>query len=489
MGNSNKLMLNKGILTSGNGNRRVVLDFESCLIYQYQDPANVLAYYASGKGWVIRQRPSYHAGGWGRGGSGDAEGHYQISNAQSLLNAINARSFELNSQAFLTPKEMRELNQAIAKQNALAKLQNALAKRLGQRNVETEQVSKVKRFEYKQLNKGQSTKGMDPIKTAKAYENAVLVFTDRKGSALKIDSYNISKDLVTQDFTQVNWTDSGGRETTTGKRVVAFRDSAGQVFINSEVLELTTFEKNFMGSQSMVQAKIRDIAKFSIPFNVLASANLTLSETKVLEQGPESTHQIRTNQYRSETVERHFTGALLLENAGRKFLMDIDRNEIQHQIFNAFFVEVTKDVTSIAGAYESMKPQSVRDAELAGTTVKRQGEWFFIKTDKTVTVPESRVKRWEPSADELAKNPQYVIQKAVAHGKGRPNNLWMPVGFEGLEGLVCGTVTHQGREHKDLDLGSRKVEGNQNDSMVTYDLWTLVPNTTVGNFTITGDID
>lgn len=253
--------------------------------------------------------------------------------------------------------------------------------------------------------------------------------------------------------------------------------------MNSQVLSISKFEDNFMGKQSLIQKSVREIAKYSIPFNVLASAGLKLEETRVLENGSEQDFELR-----NET--RHFTGALLLENAGRKFFMDIDRIEIKNKLFNVFFVEVDSAVKSIAEAYESMKPQSVRDAEAAGIEVKRQGEWFFIATEHTVRVQTLNVFSgdWYVQRANVAPT-QYVNKANVSHGKGRPNSLFRPFGFGELDTLVCGTVSHSGREHADLDLGQDEETSSGNGDFTTFRLWKLVPNTTVSNFTIEGEVD
>jgi len=85
---TNKLMLKDRVLTRGGGNQRVVLDYDSGLIYQYQNPENVISAYVAGKGWVTKQAPYYRSGSWGRQGQGDKEGHSTVSNANDLLSAI-----------------------------------------------------------------------------------------------------------------------------------------------------------------------------------------------------------------------------------------------------------------------------------------------------------------------------------------------------------------------------------------------------------------
>jgi hypothetical protein len=470
---SNKLLLNHGVITSGAGRERVVLCYDSGLVYQYQDPSNVLAMYQSGLGWIVLDAPSYRSGGWGRPSTGDFSGSKLIENTHSVLRSIGAKRYKVNSKTWMTRLEITRLNREIKKSNDLVKRQNEIAKKLNRE--ETHDFSEIESIkitpldgrygEKEKLENG--LKGLDAIKTAKGYESAIKVFLEQKGKTTKIDTYTVSKNEVHQ-----------------GDKIVAFRDAQGVVFMNSEVLSTTNFEREFMGNQSIIQSMIREIAKYSIPFNVLKAGDLKLEETKVLEQGPESTHEIKVNRYDSKLVTRHFTGALLLENNGRKFLMDIDREEIKHKLFNAFFVEVDKSVTSIEGAYESMKPESVKQAERDGKKVKRQGEWFFVETGKELKILSSDILQWDRD------NQQKIVKRFnVSHGKGRPNSLYKPVGFGDLDKLVCGTVSHSGREHADLDLGTEEITSSGNGDYTTFQLWELVPNSTIANFTVEGDID
>ena len=462
----NKIMLKDGVVSRGGGCRRVIMDYEAGLIYPYQEPDRIIGIYAAGRGWVFPMKPHYSPGGWGRHSTDDADGYryHTIQNAEDLVRAIGGKRLRMYSQDFLTPKELRKLNRAIAQNNRLVDASNKLALKMGR---EPNDSAKLESITVKPINDWRdicdasklTPKGTDPIRTASRYASAVTVFLNGKGKAQAVDGYRITPNVITQ-----------------GRTVVAFR-AQGKVYMNSQLLELTAFEREFMGGQSVIQSEVRKVATYAIPFNVLASAGLKLSETRVLEQGPESDHTLK------DGSDRHFTGALLLENAGRKFLMDIDREEIKHGIFNAFFVEVTRNVRSIAEAYESMKPQEVRDAEAKGIEVRRQGEWFFIATGKTLTVPEDDVLYWRRN-DENDGRTQYVLRSHVAHGKGRPNTLLKPVGFGELDQYVCGTVTHSGREHRDLELGEKSI-GNR----IQYALWKLVPNTTISNFTIQGDVD
>jgi hypothetical protein len=295
--------------------------------------------------------------------------------------------------------------------------------------------------------------------------------------------------------------------------------------MNSQVIQLSPLESKFLNGRSVIQTRVRDISSYNIPFNVLESANLSLDDTEVLEQGPEGTFEIKGPKGKME--ERHFTGALLLANNGRKFLMDIDREEINHKIFNVFFVEVSSHVTSISEAYDSMVPEEVKELKKQGVEVIRQGEFFYIRTGEKLKISEDSLLSWEPRDSEALErefqkhNGTMVIRYgSISHGKGRPNNcMIIRSKNEFLNGLIAGSVTHSGREHREVDLGinynmirvneetkeetRKQVSRSQYDKRHNYqsglqnfdiesielDLWRVVPNTTVSNFTIKGDVD
>ena len=475
-----KVLKKERVLTSGTGSERVVLCFDSGLVYQYDDPSNVLAVYDKGR-WITPDRPYYSRGGWGSGSSGDKHGNYIVSNTREVLRSIEAKVISVNLPSLMDLGDYASLLKKTAK---VKKLKQA-AKKLGIDEAEMTQFEKhglkVSSVDSNKSNP-HGRKGIDPFKTLDLYENSVETFLKGKGKAVKIDRYSIAPNLVKFD-----------------SRVLALRDSSGKVVLNSEAFQVSEFERTYMGSQSIIQKKIREVSNYSIPFNVLESAGLDLKDTKVLEAGPESDHSING-------VDRHFTGALLLENSGRKFLMDLDRIEIGHGIFNVFFSEVDSRAESIESAYDYMKPESVKEAELKGIEVKRQGEWFFIKTGKTLEVVGSEVETWLREEDR--KGFKGIARFEISHGKGRPNTLYKPMGFGELDSLVCGIVSHTGREHKDLHLGVyvqdpeagpgeafRKISNTetylrfQDAHKINLDLWEVVPNNTVGNFTIKGDVD
>ncbi|MGL4335366.1 MAG: hypothetical protein ACRCST_00625 [Turicibacter sp.] len=228
---------------------------------------------------------------------------------------------------------------------------------------------------------------------------------------------------------------------------------------------------------SKVQTKLGQHC-LMVPFTVFEESGLDIRTLKVVDKGPEETIKVNVDnpdfdfdKPKSKTnpknlVEtRHFTGAALMSIENKTYLFDMDRNEIKHKIFNPFMVEIPKQVETIEQAYQALKPIQVVEAEAKGLKVLRQGEFFFIpvkgefESDKTVN-------NW---GDDNGK----VVDKRMElqAGNNRPN--YATKGIEKL-GLVSGTVSHSGREHKDLKL---------------VGWYKAVPNTSQNSFTLTGDID
>lgn len=236
------------------------------------------------------------------------------------------------------------------------------------------------------------------------------------------------------------------------------------------------------------------------------------------------------SQHDEESTE-HFTGSCLFEAKGQMFLFDIDRREIEHKVFNPFIVKLPHAVQTIKEAYDSLMPQAVKEAIAGGKQVQRQGEWFFIPADllpvsETNTATLAAIKaprlmdyglpltgKWleepdrplyahtyagMPCAFAVEHNPAHAEAitryntdrdawvKATAElaqsnphrgtlqaGSNRGNSVEQTV-TRGGQVYVRGTVSHQGRQHKDLTLNRWHI---------------AIPNTGITSWQVTGEID
>lgn len=255
-------------------------------------------------------------------------------------------------------------------------------------------------------------------------------------------------------------------------------DLNGNKIGNSSILPFLGARKAFgeWSFNRQVHSSQTKLSQFitMIPFSVFDEAQLDIRTLTIIQKSNEETFKIKTENPKYEKYSnkkqkepeflienRHFTGACLFKVNERIFLFDVDREEIKHKIFNAFLVEIPKNVTTIKDAYESLKPKEVLESEKLGLEVIRQGEWFFIPVNGD----------YDP---DMEKNFQGKLTKKsleLKAGDNSPNHASECV--ESL-GLIRGEVTHSGREHRTVILKT---------------WYKPVPNTAIKSFTLTGNID
>jgi hypothetical protein len=264
-----------------------------------------------------------------------------------------------------------------------------------------------------------------------------------------------------------------------GQNIIALRISRKNevLFIgNSSILPLIG-RNSAWGRESLnsgvseVQTRLSRYIQM-IPFSVFVDAGLDLTKIEILDKGEEKT-VIRTEErYNSKTMENekidvevHFTGASLFKVENRTFLFDLDQRELKYKIFNAFLVELNVDVLNIQNAYESLKPNEVKEAEKQGLEVLRQGEWFFIPVQGEFNAVPSIGRRLDGKGFEALE---------LRAGNNRPNYVEKYCLLPDKTHVVTGLVTHSGREHKELNLKG---------------WYKAIPNTSIQSFTLRGDID
>lgn len=370
----------------------------------------------------------------------------------------------------------------------------------------------------------------DDKKLNEALDNFLLETPKRKrwGNFKIVGGKETPRELIYQTVSNDSYSQS--KETLTD--VIATTLPSGKVLGNASILPLIGRQvsygnENLNRSVTKIQTLMEGRKEFdSIPFSVFQEAKLNLTTyTELDSTGEENvTRKVQNPKWSSwkkdETVPEfieetvHFMGARLfsvesntdLGDKKIKFLFDIDRKEIDNQIFNPFLVQVPENgtpITSIDQAYDCLMPNEVKDAIANGEHVKRQGEWFFIPTktnplSKIAGLTEEQRKEyalamaikkqsnWDTTLSEMLgeeltekyKNIGYIPEVGVKRmelraGKNRPNHAEKGLNSDGIS-YVKGKVSHSGREHADIVL----------------DGWHIaLPNTAIDSFTITGDID
>lgn len=309
-----------------------------------------------------------------------------------------------------------------------------------------------------------------------ALQNAIEHLKQNKTGVFKLDARRLL--AVTPNAVLLRSTDDRSRaENNFEQQILAVRAN-GAIVGNSDRIR----DKESKDIVNDIQRPLSDMIPM-IPFGVMQQAGLKLSQYKEIERGTEETVYVeqKKNWMSKDEFEkvkhhkdahfekhndtptasgtgtwktpRHFTGARLFSIGTECFLMDIDRQEIVYGIFNPFLVKLLTPCTTIQEAYERLKPQDVKDAELQGLDVKRQGEWFMIPT------PIAPMATPDRGALRAGDNRPNWVEEYVIH-----NNM----------SLVRGKIEHSGREHKTIKLAGWHI---------------AIPNTSITSWQLNGDID
>lgn len=242
-------------------------------------------------------------------------------------------------------------------------------------------------------------------------------------------------------------------------------------------LSLYTFKEVARGSEETLMRKVERLMT-QVAYDKL-DQKLVISCEELTEKSAfyraDSSMKFNVEYYEKQ----HFTGPRLFQCSSNDkkevstYLLDVDRNELPHGLINPFLVKLSDStVTSVQEAYESLKPSEVIQAEEKELKVLRQGEWFFIET----TVDASFLnKTLEKQAEERKKANRWSDGKRgeLRAGRNRPNTVQFFVEINGSY-FIKGTVSHTGREHKDIDLKG---------------WYQALPNTATESWTISGNID
>lgn len=131
--------------------------------------------------------------------------------------------------------------------------------------------------------------------------------------------------------------------------------------------------------ETEMQQEMRARNFVMLPMSDFASADF--STFKTLDTSPGLNVTVKEGYNRSETTSKYFPGARLFTLENTHYLYDIDRRETRYGHYNVFLTKLPSDAGTIDAAYETLKPQVVKDAEAKGLNVKRQGRMFFIPSE------------------------------------------------------------------------------------------------------------
>lgn len=118
-----------------------------------------------------------------------------------------------------------------------------------------------------------------------------------------------------------------------------------------------------------------------IPFSGLRGANIVPEDIKILHWTSDTWVTVEYINAKGEqaTKEVHHLGEVVLKHKRSYYLSGFDRNDGTRSYYLCKLPIATDNVEI---AIESLKPQEVKEAIAQGKSVKRQGDLFFIPTDK-----------------------------------------------------------------------------------------------------------
>jgi len=179
---------------------------------------------------------------------------------------------------------------------------------------------------------------------------------------------------------------------------------------------------------------------------------------------------IPTNRFdkNGERIYEHVLGGSLFEYEGRRFLSGMDESGVRNGLF--FLTElVDNEVETVADAFESLKPEQVKQAEAEGKKVLRQGEWFFVEVGDLDTGLKVEVQK------------QYVLKGRRAD---REDHHVVTEGIE-IDGrqFVRGVVKHSRGEHRMLKLYEPGVKRKDRPWFEAFE------NVQVNSWSASGNVD
>ena len=281
--------------------------------------------------------------------------------------------------------------------------------------------------------------------------------------------------------------------------------------------------------QEPEQQWLEEAGAIPIPFTLFKETNTDIrdfswvvkpiAETVVIK---EDRWDDRAQGMRLQDIPRHFSGACIFNIGKDTYLFDIDRQELEHNIFNPFLTKLPHHVVSVKEAYDRLIPDEVRDAQKKGIVVKRQGEFFFIKHSEEcpVTVEftdeEKQILRFPPSRfgfdltevirmyndedhepypdDEYVATPKMSeFQEAALRYqcvRDKKNDIIVKKGTLGKSTTGSHTVEKYVKEGGVTYVsGTVKQDRRQHGDLMLEGWYRVAPNTGVLSWTITGEID
>lgn len=385
-----------------------------------------------------------------------------------------------------------------------------------------------------------------------AFANNKLQSTDRHGFWSMVNYGGIDTLEFKTDRIDLNryWDSDNHTYVTTKKPVqdkpekIAVRLPSGDILVNANTLQFAVrysyghATNNQWRNEGMTdqQRELRDrYGAVPIPFTLFDETGLDPSDFRWIVKPVPETVIIKTGKIIQnadhpdgipETRSRHFTGGCIFAIGDQYYLFDVDRQELDHNIFNAFITALKAPAITMQEAYDQLMPDEVKAAIAAGKDVKRQGEFFFIKygdehpVKADLTPEEKQILMYKPTRfgfglsdtpgyGDGEKFPDYQVRDMPVHQQEK-----LPAYHEAVKKYrdvldkVTGLTANRGSLGKSAS-GSHSVEKyikdpvsgivyvsgkvsqsrREHHEIILEGWYTVSPNTAVISWTITGNID
>lgn len=227
-----------------------------------------------------------------------------------------------------------------------------------------------------------------------------------------------------------------------------------------------TYSPSTSTHQSYIRHVVPEDRQIIIPFSALNQAvgsinnynKIKVIESIVSENIP---YEYKNSKGELKIGYHHTLGGSVFKFEDRYFISGIDPTGVNNLYF---LTELVRPVDSFEDAIEALKPEIVRNAEQNEIEVKRQGEWFFIKTDKQC---DANIDIGKNCALPGRNNDtgHHIVSDLI-----QMDNHW----------LVRGIVKHDRKEHRQLKLY---------DDAKKKSWWIAIHNEQIQSWSAGGNVD
>jgi hypothetical protein len=320
------------------------------------------------------------------------------------------------------------------------------------------------------------------------------------------------------------------------EEILAYRFPDGSCICNANQLRSagrgTIYAKTDREGENEIQKILQHYGAVPLPFTLFTESKLDVrdfmwvckptAETVTVKRKKEVYEGNKTKTV-IEEIERHFVGAAIFKVENEIFFFDVDRQELEHGIFNAFITKIPSTAKTPKDAYALLMPEEVKDAINMNVEVKRQGEFFFVKVSDQcpsatpLSKTELNILKYVPSrlgfleyneiteGDTIYPHRQFGESELTTPGRIKFNEELkkysdvlnkLRAKFPSRSGVLgkSTSASHNVQRYLEQDgniYASGKISQSRREhaDLILEGWYKVIPNTGVFSWTITGNID